>query len=378
MLEEDTDPELEPPLLAASMPVSEPSSSRKRRDQGPRDRRAEGERRAPARDPKRAEPPAAPRPSGPFTMPPTQLLAESAEGAIEIDERTLKENAVRLVEKLEAYGVSGQSARSTRSVVTMYEFRTAERHEDLEDRGPLGRSRDGVGRTKGPHRRTHPWQSARRLRAAQRDPPDAVSARAARRRSLAKTGNRAFLAGGVRQGHRRSAGPAATCRRCRIYWSHSATSGSSKSVGLSIMLVSLLMKKSPEDVRLLMIDPKVVELAVFDGIPHMLLPVVTDMKKASLALRWAVDELERRYRLFADAGARNLATYNMRVEKVTQQRAVGRGCSHCACAGKVRALGDGGEELLLDPSDGEALRRRGAGVPSAYRASCWSSMSSPT
>ena len=59
-----------------------------------------------------------------------------------------------------------------------------------------------------------------------------------------------------------------------------------------------------------MIDPKVVELAVFDGIPHMLLPVVTDMKKASLALRWAVDEMERRYQLFADAGARNLVSYN--------------------------------------------------------------------
>jgi S-DNA-T family DNA segregation ATPase FtsK/SpoIIIE len=60
----------------------------------------------------------------------------------------------------------------------------------------------------------------------------------------------------------------------------------------------------------------VVELAVFDGIPHMLLPVVTDMKKAALALRWAVDEMERRYQLFADAGARNLTTYNARVEKV--------------------------------------------------------------
>ena len=92
--------------------------------------------------------------------------------------------------------------------------------------------------------------------------------------------------------------------------------GSGKSVGLNVMLASLLMQKTPDEVRLLMIDPKVVELAVFDGIPHMLLPVVTDMKKAALALRWAVDEMERRYQLFADAGARNINTYNDRVQRV--------------------------------------------------------------
>src|SRR5690606_17549912 len=92
--------------------------------------------------------------------------------------------------------------------------------------------------------------------------------------------------------------------------------GAGKSVGLNVMLASLLSKKTPEEVRLLMVDPKVVELAVFDGIPHMLLPVVTDMKKAALALRWAVDEMERRYQLFADAGVRNIATYNKRVQKV--------------------------------------------------------------
>jgi S-DNA-T family DNA segregation ATPase FtsK/SpoIIIE len=67
-----------------------------------------------------------------------------------------------------------------------------------------------------------------------------------------------------------------------------------------------------------MIDPKVVELQVFDGIPHMLLPVVTDMKKAALALRWAVDEMERRYQLFADAGSRNIIGFNTRVDRVLE------------------------------------------------------------
>ncbi len=92
--------------------------------------------------------------------------------------------------------------------------------------------------------------------------------------------------------------------------------GAGKSVGLNVMLISLLYRRTPAELRLLMIDPKVVELAPFDGIPHMLLPVVTDMKQASNALKWAVDEMERRYQLFANAGTRNITTYNGWAERV--------------------------------------------------------------
>ncbi len=92
--------------------------------------------------------------------------------------------------------------------------------------------------------------------------------------------------------------------------------GAGKSVGLNVMLLSLLYRRSPDELRLLMIDPKVVELAPFDRIPHMLLPVVTDMKQAANALKWAVDEMERRYQLFADAGTKNVATYNGWVARV--------------------------------------------------------------
>ncbi len=97
--------------------------------------------------------------------------------------------------------------------------------------------------------------------------------------------------------------------------------GAGKSVGLNVMLVSLLFRKTPADLRLLMIDPKVVELAPFDRIPHMLLPVVTDMKQAANALKWAVDEMERRYQLFATAGTKNIGTYNGWVEKVERGEA---------------------------------------------------------
>jgi len=94
--------------------------------------------------------------------------------------------------------------------------------------------------------------------------------------------------------------------------------GAGKSVGIAVMLASLLFSRTPDELRLLMIDPKVVELAPFDGIPHMLLPVVTDMKQAAAALRWAVDEMERRYQLFADAGTKNVRTYNAWVDRVVR------------------------------------------------------------
>ncbi len=92
--------------------------------------------------------------------------------------------------------------------------------------------------------------------------------------------------------------------------------GAGKSVGLNVMLSSLLFRRTPDELRLLMIDPKVVELAPFDGIPHMLLPVVTDMRQAAKALKWAVDEMERRYQLFANAGTKNIVTYNRWVKRI--------------------------------------------------------------
>lgn len=91
------------------------------------------------------------------------------------------------------------------------------------------------------------------------------------------------------------------------------TTGSGKSVSLNAMLLSLLYKSTPEQLRLILIDPKMLELAVYDGIPHLLTPVVTDMKDAATALRWCVVEMERRYRLMASQGVRNIAGYNAKI-----------------------------------------------------------------
>ena len=98
------------------------------------------------------------------------------------------------------------------------------------------------------------------------------------------------------------------------------TTGSGKSVGINAMILSLLFKATPDQVRLIMIDPKMLELSVYDGIPHLLTPVVTDMKEAASALRWCVAEMERRYRLMSALGVRNLAGYNI---KVTEAAAKG-------------------------------------------------------
>jgi S-DNA-T family DNA segregation ATPase FtsK/SpoIIIE len=91
------------------------------------------------------------------------------------------------------------------------------------------------------------------------------------------------------------------------------TTGSGKSVGVNVMILSLLYKSTPEDVRMIMIDPKMLELSVYEGIPHLLTEVVTDMKEAANALRWCVGEMERRYKLMSSLGVRNLKGYNTKV-----------------------------------------------------------------
>ncbi len=97
------------------------------------------------------------------------------------------------------------------------------------------------------------------------------------------------------------------------------TTGSGKSVSLNAMLLSILFKATPEQVRLIMIDPKMLELSIYDGIPHLLTPVITDMKDAANSLRWCVAEMDRRYRLMAALGVRNLAGYNQKVSDAIKQ-----------------------------------------------------------
>ena len=97
------------------------------------------------------------------------------------------------------------------------------------------------------------------------------------------------------------------------------TTGSGKSVGVNAMLLSLLLKGTPDEVRMILVDPKMLELSVYEGVPHLLTPVVTDMKEAAHALNWCVAEMERRYRLMAALGVRNISGYNRQVKDAAQK-----------------------------------------------------------
>ncbi|RLA05867.1 MAG: cell division protein FtsK [Gammaproteobacteria bacterium] len=122
------------------------------------------------------------------------------------------------------------------------------------------------------------------------------------------------------------------------------TTGSGKSVGINAMIISLLYKSKPEDVRMIMIDPKMLELSVYDGIPHLLAPVVTDMKDAANSLRWCVGEMERRYKLMSSMGVRNLAGYNKKIRD-----GIKKGTP------LVDPLWEPTDNMLLDPPELETL-----------------------
>jgi S-DNA-T family DNA segregation ATPase FtsK/SpoIIIE len=132
------------------------------------------------------------------------------------------------------------------------------------------------------------------------------------------------------------------------------TTGSGKSVAVNGMITSLLYNASPEDVRFIMVDPKMLELSIYEGIPHLLLPVVTDPKKANLALRWAVEEMERRYELLAKTGVRDISSYNAKIEQ-SEKKIFADATTAATRAKKIKVVlagPDGTEqEVEMDPDE---------------------------
>jgi DNA segregation ATPase FtsK/SpoIIIE, S-DNA-T family len=145
------------------------------------------------------------------------------------------------------------------------------------------------------------------------------------------------------------------------------TTGSGKSVGLNTMILSMLYRQTPDQVRFIMVDPKMTELSIYEDIPHLLLPVVTDPQKASRALQWAVDEMERRTQVLADTGSKDLKSYNGKVEK---HRAEGRafGDPDAPPPKKLVVIdvGDGGSSLSPGEAAGEARGEGGSSSPDAW------------
>ena len=245
----------------------------------------------------------------PFTLPSLELLvAQSAAPAPERDEESLRAMGENLLSTLGAFGVQGKvEAVTTGPTLTTFEVSPAPGTKVSKVAGidddlslALGRKVRVLCPIPGKSRLGFEMASEKAAKVALRD-------LLADERFQSFEGALPVVLGRDSVG-RPVYGDLASMPHVIV----AGATGSGKSVGLNVMLMSLLYRRTPGELRFLMIDPKVVELAPFEGIPHMLRPVVTDMAEAAQALQWAASEMDRRFRMFAAAGAKSLASYNAR------------------------------------------------------------------
>jgi DNA segregation ATPase FtsK/SpoIIIE, S-DNA-T family len=249
---------------------------------------------------------------GDYQLPSIQLLNYDAATANQIDKTAMLELSAKLTQTLENYGVRGDVvAIRPGPVVTMYEFAPApgtrvNKIVNLTDDLALALEALRV-RIVAPI----PGKAAVGI-----EVPNKTREKVFLKEILADD---AFLKGRAKLplalGKDIEGGPSVVDLARMPHLLVAGTTGSGKSVAVNAMISSLLYHCSPEDVRMIMVDPKMLELSIYEGVPHLLLPVVTDPKKANLALRWAVEEMDRRYDLLAQMGVRDIGTYNDKVGK---------------------------------------------------------------
>ena len=272
---------------------------------------------------------------GDYQLPSIQLLNYDENSQNAIDKTAMLELSAKLTQTLENYGVKGDVvAIRPGPVVTMYEFAPApgtrvNKIVNLTDDLALA-------------------LEALRVRIVAPIPGKAAVGIEVPNKSREKVFIKEILADDAfRKGRMKlpmtlgkdiEGGPAVVDLARMPHLLVAGTTGSGKSVAVNAMISSLLYHCSPEDVRMIMIDPKMLELSIYEGIPHLLLPVVTDPKKANLALRWAVEEMERRYDMLANMGVRDISTFN---EKVGKQMAKLE-------ADKLRAAADAAAAAIED------------------------------
>lgn len=247
-----------------------------------------------------------------FNPPPLSLLDSDQQKPNEIDPEALKKNAFLLVKKLKDYGVEGRvSEIHPGPIITMYEVEPkagtkVSKIVNLES--DLSLTMGGRSIRIVPHL---PGKAALGIEIPNSERETVWLKEIIASKSFTQMKSKVVLALGKDIEGRPKVADLAKMPHLLI----AGATGSGKSVGINSMLISLLYKSTPQEVRLILVDPKRLELNIYEGIPHLLLPVVTEPKKAIAALKWALREMERRYRLLADVGMRNIQGYNEKIEK---------------------------------------------------------------
>jgi S-DNA-T family DNA segregation ATPase FtsK/SpoIIIE len=247
-----------------------------------------------------------------FTPPPINILTGEATAAAPIDREGLTATAEKLRQKLASFGIQGQVTQIRPGpVVTMFEFLPAagvkvSRIASLSDDLAMAMEALRV-RIVAPI----PGRGVVGIEVPNKERQMVVLRELAEQDAFQKSHSKLAMCLGKDIEGMPYIADLAKMPHLLI----AGTTGSGKSVAVNSMIVSMLLRASPEEVRFLMVDPKMLELSIYEGIPHLLLPVVTDAKKAAMALRWGVEEMERRYQLLAECGVRNIASYNKKVEK---------------------------------------------------------------
>jgi len=291
---------------------------------------------------------------GDYELPSIQLLNYDASTANQIDKTAMLELSAKLTQTLENYGVKGDVvAIRPGPVVTMYEFAPApgtrvNKIVNLTDDLALALEALRV-RIVAPI----PGKAAVGI-----EVPNKTREKVFLKEILADD---SFLKGRAKLplalGKDIEGGPSVVDLARMPHLLVAGTTGSGKSVAVNAMISSLLYHCSPEDVRMIMVDPKMLELSIYEGVPHLLLPVVTDPKKANLALRWAVEEMDRRYDLLAQMGVRDIATFNDKVGKQLAKLEADK--LRAAADAASRAIEDDiGKALAADtPAEADARER---------------------
>ncbi len=256
-------------------------------------------------------------PSGTYHKPPLSLLDHEGEAARPVDRDALMMQARILEKKLQDFNVQGEIVEvKPGPVVTMYEFAPA---PGVKVSKIAGLSDDLSMALKALSIRIVapiPGRGVVGIEIPNRDRETVYLKEIFESEEFQKTGGRLPMALGKDIFGRTVVSDLAKMPHLLV----AGSTGSGKSVSVNTMILSLLYRATPEEVRIIMVDPKMLELSIYEGIPHLLLPVVTNPKKAALALAWAVREMERRYKLMADKGVRNIDGYNKKLAKEEKEK----------------------------------------------------------